>query len=102
MPLFSDTGSVATATNQSSSSTALTSVVSSFVAANPDRKGLRLRNTGANTAFIGFDNTVTSTVFYQSIPSGQSYEFPVAYTGAIWGICAATRTTNIAITEFTS
>lgn len=91
------TGVAAVASAALSGPVGVTGAAVQILAADTGRKGHTLTNTGAKTVYLGFDGTVTSA---NGIPlaSGASISLDlpgVAYTGAIWGICAAADTSEI-------
>lgn len=51
-----------------------------------DRDSLTLQNLGGRTVYVDFSNAVSTTSYSISIASGQAYEFPSAYTGALWAV----------------
>jgi hypothetical protein len=69
-----------------------------LVTADVDRDALILQNIGSRTVFIGFSNTVSTTSYAFSIASGQAYEFPTAYTGALWAV-SGTASQSINVVE---
>lgn len=59
--------------------------------------GHRIWNTGAKTAYLGFDNSVTSSTGI-SLAAGANMTLDgvvAAYTGPIWAVCAAGETTTL-------
>ena len=76
---------------------AMATVAAAILPVDPLRKRHSLTNTGLNTVYLGFDGTVTAA---NGIPvaAGQTISFDpagVAYTGAVYGICAALTSSEI-------
>jgi hypothetical protein len=76
------------------------SPATALIVANPDRKSLSLENLGNKTVFVGFTNAVTSASYAIALKVGALYEFPVAFTGALFAI-AQSGTQNINVVEMT-
>jgi hypothetical protein len=89
------------ASSATASSVTASSTVSSIAAANTNRRGMTLLNTGVNPVFIDVVNTVTTSVFQYRLDPLVLYEMPSpTYTGAVFGITAATLTSSIMVREF--
>lgn len=63
--------------------------VTSLLPANPARVGLTLQNLGLKTTYIGFSNAVTAASYAIALAAGTAYEFPAAFTGALFAISAS-------------
>ena len=75
----------------------VTGLAVEILPADPLRKRHSLTNTGAETIYLGFDTAVTTA---DGIPvaaaAAISFDPPgVAYTGAVYGICGVTGTSEI-------
>jgi hypothetical protein len=83
-------------------SAAASNTVASVVAANANRRGLSLWNSGNQTAFIDVANTVSSTNFQFRLEPGGHYELPAPiYTGALFCITGgAGLATTVLTREF--
>jgi hypothetical protein len=98
MGIFSESINGANATDIITSTVALTTTAASLVAANPNRKGLTIKNTGNRTAYIGFTSAVSSSNNYLTLNSNAVYEFDPNYIGQIFAVAVAN--TTLVVTEF--
>ncbi len=79
-------------------------VITLIVPANPDRKGLTIKNNGARAVAINFDNNITPNNgnYFVLIPGNATYNFPVNYIGEIYAIpTPASGDASLRIIEFT-
>ena len=79
---------------------AVTNTAGTLVAANPDRKGLVIKNVGDKKLWIGFTNAVTKDSNFLFIDKGVAYSFDLKYTGEIFAI-SETDGTSVRVTQFT-
>jgi hypothetical protein len=91
------TAAAALSAAQLISAVPMNAIAAVILPANPARKRHSLTNTGLNTVYLGFDGTVTSTIGIP-VAAGATISFDpagVAYTGAVYGVCAALTTSEI-------
>jgi hypothetical protein len=60
-----------------------------IASADPTRLGLNIINTGNKPAVLGTTNAVTVGTGLITIAAGQGYNFPVPFTGEVYGVSAA-------------
>jgi hypothetical protein len=73
-----------------------------ILAANPDRVGAIIANTDANALYLDLSGgTASSTSYTVTVATGEYYELPYGYTGAVTGIWAVDGTGQALVTEFT-
>lgn len=64
---------------------AVTNAATQILAANANRKRLRLIHQSVQTLYVGFDNAVTTVTGFPLL-ANQPFEDPGIYTGAVWSI----------------
>jgi hypothetical protein len=103
MPTFSENLPVAPSNefaNKLSTSLAISTTISN-IAANPLRKGFKVRNRGANTVYLGYNDpalTINTAAF--GIPPGDVYEETSDSWTGILHFVTQSGTTNLVVTEF--
>ncbi len=92
-PVTSNTGTL--------SEPAMSTNAASIITANSNRKGLTIFNSGNNSVFVGYANTVSASSYAFELPSKAYYEMPASplYTGGIWGITAS-GASQLEVVEF--
>lgn len=99
MPLFSTPQPIiSTTATPSTQAASITSV--ELLPANPARKGAQFWNASPSTLFVKLGGVATATDYSFQMGTGDYYEVPFGYTGAIGGIWQA-ASGNVLITELT-
>ena len=75
----------------------ITEAAGQVVAANANRIKVTLRNTGANTVYIGFDASVTSSNGFTLVANSSLTDS--SSLASIYAICAAGKTSTISYVE---
>lgn len=92
----------APSTTMGVSQVAVTAAATQILAANSARLGASIVNTGPATVFIGETNAVTAAAGYP-VPPNTAFNIDIPlYTGAVFGICAATLTATVGVEEMTA
>ena len=73
--------------NATSVAASITSV--SLLAVNANRKSASITNNSTATLYVELGATASSSAFTVALGTGDMYELPIAYTGAISGIWTA-------------
>jgi hypothetical protein len=90
--------------NNSASSTVATSVAASttsvaLLASNSNRKGATFWNVSADTLRLECGATASATLFTALLGSGDFFELPFGYTGAVSGVWTGTNG-DVKVREF--
>lgn len=91
-----------TVTSENTTSVTVTNVVSTILAANPNRKGYTVYNDSNQAAYILHSSGATTSLFKYKLDKGSFYEMPsdLNYKGIITAITAS-GTAALKVTELT-
>ena len=100
-PAGSTPVSGAASTTMTPNQVAMTASAAQILAANTNREGASIINVGASTIYLGQTSGVTATTGFP-LPPNTAYNIDIPlYTGAVFGICAATLTSTAGVVELT-
>jgi len=103
MPINQLSVNVSASNEKASSATrtarSITSTASIILDSNINRKGVLIQNTTGQDIYLGYDNTLTTSLYSLTIPNGSIYEMPEPiYTGDVYAVSASAVTPEV--TEF--